>query len=182
MCLHPRQLLSVLLCNFLRWGWVCDLLLAVVADEMNRSYSAAGCLGGVNTSTPLHLLVCLHCGLLSLSCLLTGSGGWGLVPATYCDMLTKRAGTSRFREIHRKKEHVGRKRLLHWKEAEAAISSSLLLEKGQQVSSTLSDGRPPPPSGVGQIAGAGLTEPWPLLFNNRITKSLLKLVFECHVI
>lgn len=99
-------------------------------------------LGGVNTSTPLHLLLWLHCGLLSLSCLLTGNGGRGLVPATYCDMLTKRAGTSRFWKIHRKKEHVGKKGFHTERQRPWVLSAALCCwRKASQVSSTLSDGR-----------------------------------------
>lgn len=192
ICLRPQQLLSTLLCDFLSWG---SSLWPVTRHCSRTRWTKAILLRGCREALTLvlHYIAssgCTAAAFYPLLVPLTGSGGWGLVPATYCDMLTKRTGTSRFREIHRKKENVrgGGKRLLHWKAA-AAISSSLLLEKSQKVSSTLSDGLTSeltadtllwlrPPSGVGQIVRAGPTEPQPLLFNNRIPQ----VQFECHVI
>lgn len=100
-----RQLVSAIFCNFLQQR----SSLRPVTCHHSRRGEPKLFYCRVNTSTPLHLLVWLHCSLLSSSCPLTGSGSWGLVPATNCDMLTKRAGTSRFQKIHRKKEHVGGK-------------------------------------------------------------------------
>lgn len=99
MCLHPlpdlQQLLSALFCNFPQWR----TSLRPVTRHCGGRCEPELFTCRVNTSsTTLHLLVWLHCGLLSPSCLLTGSGSWGLVSATYCDMLTKRAGTSTFGE------------------------------------------------------------------------------------
>lgn len=51
---------------------------------------------GVNSFTPLHLLVWLHCGLLSSSCPLTGSGGWG---AGTCHILWHAHKASRDKQI-----------------------------------------------------------------------------------
>lgn len=153
-------------------GRLCDLLLRVTADEPNWSCSAAGVVG-VNTSTPLHLRVWLHCGLLSSSCSLTGSGGWGLVPATGCDMLTKRAGTRRFWEIHRKKENVeGKKKVVFFlysrerRRQTRPLSAALCWRrKGSRFPPlylmdrpTVSQ-QPPPPSVAGQINGVGPTRP-----------------------
>lgn len=100
-----RQLVSAIFCNFLQQR----SSLRPVTRHHSRRGEPKLFYCRVNTSTPLHLLVWLHCSLLSSSCPLTGSGSWGLVPATNCDMLTKRAGTSRFQKIHRKKELVGEK-------------------------------------------------------------------------
>lgn len=196
LCLHPRshpqQLLSALLCNFP--GEVESATCYLSSQRMR--WTEAILLQGV-------VCVCVGGGLTLLLHYISSSGCnaafcprlvrwqevavWGLVPATYCDMLTKRAGTSRFREIHRKKEDVaGKKRLLHWKMAAvvAAISSSLLPAAflyfylmGRRTSS-LQPPPPPPPSGVGQIARVGLTKPLPTTGS----QSPLRRLFECHVI
>lgn len=191
---HPQQLLSALLCNFpgevesatsylssQRMRWTEAILLQGVVEEGV----------GVNTSTPLHLLVWLHCGLLSSSCPLTGSGGWG---AGTCHILWHAHKASRDKQIsgdsQKERRCGGKKKLLHWKMAAAvaAISSSLLPAAflyfylmGRHTSS-LQPPPPPPPSGVGQIGRVGLTKPLPLLLNNRITKSFQRRLFECHVI
>lgn len=141
--------------------------------------------GGVNTSTPLHLPVWLHCGLLSLSCPLTGSGGQGLVPVTYCDMLTKQAGTSRFGEIHGKKEDVGKKEAFTLKGGGGCGYYQQLFVAGEKPAGFLhfiwwTDRRA---SVMGRTNRGG----WPdqaaaTPFNNRITQTFQRLPSQGHVI
>lgn len=166
---------SFFLLYFVIFLRVCDPFFAVVAGELNGMLFCFG-VGRVNTSTPLHLFVWLHCGLLSSSCPLTGSGGWGLLPATYCDMLTKQAGTSRFRKICRKKEHAEgkkKKKKAFYSERQRPRLLSAALCCWRKASRFpplyLMDGRPSllqssPASGVGLIARAGPTKPQLLHF------------------
>ncbi len=162
---HPQQLLLALSSNLL--GPVQSVWPATHPHSGRGEPKLFCCrvLGRLTLLLRYISLSSLHCDLLSLSRPLTGSGGWGLVPATYCDMFTKRAGTSRFQEIHRKKGNVSGKRgfycerwrplllsaaLCCWRKA-SRFPPLYLMERSTSSLQPLL-----PPSGVGQIFGAEL--------------------------
>lgn len=107
---------------------------------VNRSHSAAGCWG---LTLLLHYISASGCTAAFCPRLVRWQdvvvGGWYLPRTVTCSQ--SKQGQADFRRFTERKNMRRKNRLLHWKTATvaAAISSSLLLEKSQQVSSTLSD-------------------------------------------
>lgn len=147
--------------------------------------------GGVNTSTPLHLLVWLQCGLLSSSCPLTGSGGLG---AGTCHILWHAHKASRDKQIsgdsQKERRCGGKKEAFTLKDGSSrgcyqqlfvASSFPLLLSDGQTYELTAAAAAAS--SIWGRTNRQGRADQ--TTANNRITKSSQTAVWmprhRCHV-